>query len=189
MQKSLSSQEFNDIFNNCGYHVVDDGTVMVYHKAEIEADDILRRCAHAEDSYARKVLNWPSGRLAKPTIFAKTTAISESLEACAAHFMDRLSRLLERASLDQDRILPEYPFAFVFVDQECPLDQVTVVLAVANEESGDWRLCPCRIPIEAELGSQLDSLRMSDVTGQDLAELYGVPSPLLTVESASTSIA
>lgn len=190
MHDPLPSRSAVDFFQRCGDYAVDDGIVLVYHLADIHANDALKRCAHAEESYARKVLNWPKGRLAKPTIFDQTTTISENLEICAAHFIHRLGQLLEQASPDRQKTLPVYPFAFIFVDQEPPGEKVTVVLAVANEQSGDWRLYPCRIPIEVELGSQLDSLRMCDVTAQDLVALYSGSSPLSATEvSATTPIA
>jgi len=187
MHDPLPPSSSTDVFQRCGDYALDDSTVLVYRSAEVHANDALKRCAHAEESYARKVLNWPKGRLAKTTIFDHTATVSESLEACAAHFIRLLSQLVKRASPDQQKTLAVYPFAFIFVEQEHPVDQVTVVLAVASEQSGDWRLCPCRIPIEVELGSQLDSLRMCDVTAKDLVALYSGSSPLSAIEVAATT--
>jgi hypothetical protein len=180
----------NTLFRKSGDYVLEDGLVQVYHPSETSANDVLEKCAQAEESYARKVLGWPRSRLAKPTVFDKNiTTVSGNLQTCAALFVRRIGELLERASSDRQKVLPVYPFAFVFVDGEHPSEKVTVALAVEDEETRNWMLWPCRIPVEVELGSQMDSLRMCDITTQDLVTVYGGGSPISGAELATDSIA
>lgn len=157
-------------------HVLDDSKIAVYTLKHNSGKDAQNKCTEAEESYARQVLNWPHGRLAKPSIFQNTVIASDSIGACVEHFILHLERLVDEKSHEESsRELDVYPLVFVvFGDHhEDSPDRVTVVVALQSEDGDRWRLDTCRIALNVDLGQELDSLRMGDISTQDLISSYG----------------
>lgn len=164
------------ILSQSSNYVLDDSKIAVYSLQQNEQQVIQTKCTEAEESYARQVLYWPHGRLAKPSIFQNSAITSDSLEACVEHFILHLERLIDGKSREESsRELETYPLAFVvFGDHhEDSPDRVTVVVALQSEDDDRWSLDTCRIALDVYLGQELDSLRMSDISTQDLVSSYG----------------
>lgn len=152
-------------------YVLDDSEIFVYC-LKGEEKDVQTKCADAEESYARQVLGWPKGRLAKPSIFRKPVTIPGDLGACVKHFIHQISRLLARKSNGDAGKLEVYPLAFVVFNQDDPADRVTVIVALDSEDD-HWSFDSCTIPLKVLLGEELDSLRMGDISTRDLVPSYG----------------
>jgi hypothetical protein len=182
MRLSRSTQ---DVLRQCGNYVLDDSEIFVFsHNGEEK--QVRNKCADAEESYARQVLGWPKGRLAKPSIFGESTTRPGEIQGCFAQFVYHLGQLLERNAHEDSKELEIYPFAFVVFDHDDPSGQVTVVVALKSEDD-QWSLESCRIPLEVRLGQELDSLRMGDISTQDLVSAYGISTPPATAQQSRSS--
>ena len=143
MYNLILPREAEKTLKQCGSYVVDDSEIFVYSQKG-EEEVVQAKCADAEESYARQVLNWPRGRLAKPKIFHEPVAAPGGMEACVEHFFHHVGALLECRPGERARELEVYPFAFVVFDQDGPPDQVKVVVAL-NSEDDQWSLDVCKI--------------------------------------------
>ncbi|GAB1739784.1 hypothetical protein NU219Hw_g4721t1 [Hortaea werneckii] len=174
-----------DILEQCGYYVLDDSEIFVF-SCSGEEKQVRNKCTDAEESYARQVLGWPKGRLAKPSIFRESTTRPGNIQACVTKFVHHIGQLLERKAHDDSNQLEVYPFAFVVFDHDDPSSQVTVMVALKGEDD-QWSLESCRIPLEVQLGQELDSLRMGDISTQDLVSSYGISAPPATAQQPRSS--
>lgn len=78
-------QVFNKGYNGFS---VDLGLIFAYRLGTVTAAMVEEICEQVTTSYAKKVLNWPKGRLAKPDIFkAVDEGPFEDLDACCEHFI------------------------------------------------------------------------------------------------------
>ena len=173
------TRDTHDILKQCGSYVLDDSEIFVFSHSG-EEQQVQNKCTDAEESYARQVLGWPKGRLAKPSIFREPTTSPGDIQSCVTRFFHHIGQLLERKAHEDSKQLEVYPFAFVFFDHDDPSGQVTVVVAL-NGEDDQWSLDSCRIPLEVQLGQELDSLRMGDISTQDLVSSYGISTPPATI--------
>jgi hypothetical protein len=174
-----------DVFKQCGYYVLDDSEIFVFsHNGEEK--QVRNKCTDAEESYARQVLGWPKGRLSKPSIFRESTTRPGDIQACVTQFIHHIGQLLERKAHEDSKQLEVYPFAFVVFDHDDPSGQVTVMVALKGEDD-QWSLDSCRIPLEVQLGQELDSLRMGDISTQDLVSAYGISTPPATAQQSRSS--
>ncbi|KAI7214136.1 hypothetical protein KC333_g6174 [Hortaea werneckii] len=174
-----------DILEQCEYYVLDDSEIFVF-SCSGEEKQVRIKCTNAEESYARQVLGWPKGRLAKPSIFRESTTRPGNIQACVTQFVHHIGQLLERKAHEDSNELEVYPFAFVVFDHDDPSSQVTVMVALKGEDD-QWSLESCRIPLEVQLGQKLDSLRMGDISEQDLVSSYGISSPPATAQQPRSS--
>ncbi|KAI6851747.1 hypothetical protein KC338_g8939 [Hortaea werneckii] len=169
-----------DILEQCSYYVLDDSEIFVF-ACSGEEKQVRNKCTDAEESYARQVLGWPKGRLAKPSIFRESTTRPGNVQACLTQFVHHIGQLFERKTHEDSNQLEVYPFAFVVFDHDDPSSQVTVMVALKGEDD-QWSLESCRIPLEVQLGQELDSLRMGDISTQDLVSSYGISAPPATAQ-------
>lgn len=175
----------DSILQKCRTYVLDDSKFSVYSLEGVEGKDVQSKCTKAEESYARQVLRWPKGRIAKPIIFDTPSTASKDVDACVQHFIYHLDHVIDKPPHEEHKDLAVYPFAFVIFGRANYADKATVVVALESED-GKWRLCPCRMPIDVDLGQQLDSLRMGDIATQDLVTRYGDYMPSLTTTIATS---
>ncbi|KAH7208582.1 hypothetical protein DER44DRAFT_838865 [Fusarium oxysporum] len=121
-------------------------------------ENSIRACDIATETYAKKILNWPHGRLEKPEIFKVESHNGElkDLDDCIERFVGHLHGVFE-ASPPKD--LPTYPHAFVVMDENCLKADATAILH-------------CSVPIDVELGLAVESLRFGDVTETDMLDQF-----------------
>lgn len=148
----------------------DNSKVLAYRLKDLEAKDLTEACERATESYARKVLNWPSGRMEKPAIFDVVDSKTglEDINACLRGFVRHFQGLL---GTDPPKTLPTYYRAFVVMSKDELPDQSTIVLIHKPEE--EWQVDCVRCPVEAELGLTVTSLMMGDETVEDVLGRLG----------------
>ena len=126
-------------------------------------NDLQEVCERATESYARKVLKWPDGRLAKPEILEPVggNTAFEDINSCLRHFVQHLEASLD---LDSSKMLPILPEAFVVISKS---DHASLVLLHKPGEQ-TWRADCVQVPIEVELCLTATSLMMGDETAVDV---------------------
>ncbi|KAI7337401.1 hypothetical protein KC315_g2329 [Hortaea werneckii] len=110
-------------------------------------------------------------------MFRESTTRPGNVQACVTQFVHHIGQLLERKAHEDSNQLEVYPFAFVVFDHDDPSSQVTVMVALKGEDD-QLSLESCGIPLEVQLGQELDSLRMGDISTQDLVSSTGLPNAL-----------
>ncbi|KAL6922253.1 hypothetical protein ACHAP8_003725 [Fusarium lateritium] len=155
-------------------HSSDIAEVLAYGLNNTTAEAIQQTCDKATETYAKEVLNWPHGRLAKPDIFKVATSDSQfrDLGDCTEAFVSQLRDILHSSP---PKALPVFPFAFIAVDTNESQTFESVIVILAYKAQGNWRLGHCSIPIHLELGQEIESLRMGDITAQDILDQYSDP--------------
>lgn len=170
----------SEVFNrSCSFNV-DNSAILAYSLAEVTSKSLNKICDRATESYARNVLNWPNGRLAKPNIFAAASQVElKDVEQCAKHFVQHLHTLYQSEPCKE---LPIYPFAFIVISKaDLPENAIAVL---AYQENEVWRLGKRLIPIETRLGLSLESLRMGDISQQDIMNEFRGTEPRIPQERA-----
>ncbi|KAH7179949.1 uncharacterized protein B0J16DRAFT_403317 [Fusarium flagelliforme] len=171
----MADQERATLFEKGSHYALDNAPIIVFPANGTTSSAAQKICDQATESYARKVLNWPNGRLDKPDIFEIYTGDEklEDLNGCIETFVNLLRTALKPApeppvqSPAED--LPMYPHAFIIVDGRHD-GHVTLVLACEIEHG--WKLEHCLVPVDVELGMAVESLRMGDITEQDLLDQF-----------------
>lgn len=157
------------VFDQGGQYNVDNSTILTYGLQGVTSAKLKEACEEATESYAKKVLGWPSGRIAKPDLFEAATKSSfNDIGQCVEHFVEHLQKLYESTT---DKLLSTFPHAFAVFSKDHPSD---ATLVVAYEDNG-WSLGQCLIAVDTQLGQTVDSLRMGDLSGEDILEQH--PSP------------
>jgi hypothetical protein len=145
--------------------------VLVYGLNDATTLAIQQVCDDATESYARKILNWPNGRLDKPDIFkvdpqaGKLRDVDESIKQSVCHLHD-----LFQSSPPYD--LPIYPHAFVIIEMEQVQRNETATLVVAYKSDEEWKMGHCSVPVLVDLGLTVESLRMGDITEEDVLNQF-----------------
>ncbi|KAF5864724.1 hypothetical protein ETB97_006569 [Aspergillus alliaceus] len=130
------------------------------------------------ENYAREVLRWPNGRLAKLDIFSPVDAGSfGNLDDCAKHFVTHLGHLFKSSPPKQ---LLTHPNAFLTVSKEEMPSQATLVLTYKS--SCRWQLEHRSVPVHVELGRSMETSRFGDETEEDVFGRYARNSPTEMVE-------
>lgn len=155
-------------FTDGSGYVLDNSFILAYGLQGVSSDTVTEVCHRATETFAREVLKWPHGRLAKPDIFTVSVKRGvDSVEQCAQHFTRHLTDLYKTV---QSRELPTYPHAFVVITEEQLPSKAVVVLA--NQANDAWHLEQRLLPVNVELAMQLESLRLGDITKQDILDHY-----------------
>lgn len=149
-------------------HNFDSCKVLAYKLESQEENDVQQVCDGATDSYARKVLYWPNGRLAKPEIFEIVDSQTpfEDISACVQHFVHHLRTLLES---NPPYMLPTYSEAFIATSKNVLPGRTTLVL-LHKPDGQEWRVDCVKCPIEVELGLTVTSLTIVDETAANVLE-------------------
>lgn len=154
-------EEYN--YDNC--------KVLAYKLKDLGNGDLVHACEEATESYARHILYWPNGRLAKPDIFEPVNSDTtfEDIGACVEHFFHQLQTLLDA---NPPKMLPTYSGAFVAISREgLPTESTLVLLHKPHEQ--EWRVDCVQCPIEVELGLTVSSLTMVDETAENVIANLG----------------
>lgn len=160
----------SDLFEKGSRYAVDSGKVLAYGLNGTSNTAIEDICDQATETYARKVLNWPKGRLAKPDIFdvVNSQGPFHDIGECTKHFVQHLHDLFKMSPPKQ---VPTYPHAFCVISAEQA--RTTVNLVLAYKLHYQWQLQHCSIPVEVELGLSVESLRMGDTTARNILDKFG----------------
>ncbi|SPJ72215.1 uncharacterized protein FTOL_01943 [Fusarium torulosum] len=159
------------LFEKGNYYSLDNAEMLVYGLNDATTLAVQQVCDNATESYARKILNWPNGRPDKPDIF-KVDAESgklQDVDECIKQFACYLHKLFQ-PSPPYD--LPIYPHAFVVVDMQKVQSNETVTLVVAYESDEEWKMGHCSVPVQVDLGLTVESLRMGDITEEDVLNQF-----------------
>jgi len=153
-----------------GEYNFDDCKIAAYRLKGVDDKQLRQLCEAATDSYAREILNWPNGRLAKPEIFElDSQAALTDISACVQRFIDRLQTLLES---QPPRMLPIYYKAFITASKDNAPGRTKLVL-FHKPQGEQWRVDCVECPIAIELGLTVTSLTMTDETVEDVLERLG----------------
>ena len=144
-----------DIFDRGQKYALENGNILAYGLTGVESSTVQETCDQATDSYAREILYWPNGRLAKPEIFSPVQGTFEDLDSCAVHFVQYMADVFASAPPKQ---IPVYPHAFVVISGDADATAV-----IAHQRQGKWLLSQKLLAVRTELGQTLDSLRMGDL--------------------------
>ncbi|EXA33385.1 hypothetical protein FOQG_16405 [Fusarium oxysporum f. sp. raphani 54005] len=168
---SKNSHNSNILFEKGNQHAVENSIVLVYGLHYVTHQDVQRACDIATETYAKKILNWPNGRLEKPEIFKAESPDEElkDLDGCIKRFVCHLHDVFD-ASPPKD--LPTYPHAFVVMDKNCLMADATATLVLAHKPDDKWTVQHCSVPIEVELDLAVESLRLGDVTETDMLDQF-----------------
>lgn len=160
-----------DLFEKGNHYYLDNAKVLVYGLNDATTLAVQHVCDIATESYASKILNWPNGRLEKPHIFRVYSQDErlQNVDDCKHRFVKQLRELFQ-SSPPYD--LPIYPHAFVVVGMEKVQSAETVTLVVVREADGQWKIRHCPVPIQVELGLTVESLRMGDITEEDVLNQF-----------------
>ncbi|KAK2687153.1 hypothetical protein QWA68_013963 [Fusarium oxysporum] len=171
MHAALTALEDVEMNKRGNYHALENSMILVYGLHDVTTEDVQQACDIATETYAKKILNWPNGRLEKPEIFKVKSHDEElkDLEHCIERFVGHLHDGFE-ASPPKD--LPTYPHAFVVMDEDCLKADATATLVLAHKPEDDWRVQHCSVPIGVELGLAVESLRLGDVTETDMLNQF-----------------
>lgn len=166
----------SDLFDQGTQYAVDDGKVFGYGLKDVTTAMVQETCNQATESYAKEVLKWPNGRLAKPDIFSPVDeGVFENLSDCTKHFLKHLRDLFKSSPPNK---VPTYPHAFIAVSKNEMPSNATLILAYKS--CGLWQLKHRSVPVKVELGQSVDSLRMGDETMKDILDRYAGDSPTKT---------
>ncbi|KAF5981524.1 hypothetical protein FCOIX_4172 [Fusarium coicis] len=166
-----TSQHASHLFEKGNHHALESSIVLVYALHDVPPQDVQRACEIATETFAKKILNWPNGRLDKPEIFKFESHDGQLRDSndCFERFVSHLHDVFE-ASPPKD--LPVYPHAFVIMDGSCLEKDATAMLVLAYKPEDEWRVGHCSVPIEVELGLAVESLRLGDVFEGDLLNQF-----------------
>ncbi|KAG4290098.1 hypothetical protein FPRO06_01984 [Fusarium proliferatum] len=147
------------------------GLRQIERNKEVTTEDVQKACDVASKTYAKKILNWPDGRLEKPKIFKFESHDKEirNVDDCIERFIGHLHDVFE---VSPPKDLPIYPHAFVVMDGSCLKADATATLVLAHKPEDEWRVQHCSVPIEVELGLAVESLRLGDVTETDMLDEF-----------------
>lgn len=158
----------SDILKRGSQYVIDNSPIFIYSLSGVTSSQVKAAGDRATESYARKVLNWPNGRLAKPDILTAASETSlKTVDECAEHYITHLRDLYQL----EETALSTYPHAFVVISKDCLPDNAATILAC--EKDGKWSFEQVALPIEVELGMSLENLRMGDISTQDILDKHG----------------
>ncbi|CAJ0543745.1 Ff.00g039050.m01.CDS01 [Fusarium sp. VM40] len=160
-----------DLFEKGNHYYLDNAKVLVYGLNDATTLAVQHVCDNATESYASKILNWPNGRLEKPHVCRVDAQDGklQNVDDCKHRFVNQFRELFQ-SSPPYD--LPLYPHAFVVVDMEKVQSNETVTLAVVYESDEQWKIRHCPVPIQVELGLTVESLRMGDITEEDVPNQF-----------------
>ncbi|KAF5555729.1 hypothetical protein FMEXI_1416 [Fusarium mexicanum] len=166
-----TSHEANVVFEKGNHHALENSTVLVYGLHDVTHQDVQQACDFATETYAKKILNWPNGRLEKPGIFKVERHDGQLRDSndCFEQFVDHLHDVFDTSPCKD---LSIYPHAFVVMDGSCLEKDATAVLVLAHKPEDEWRVGHCHVPIEVELGLAVESLRLGDVTETDMLDQF-----------------
>ncbi|KAM0343767.1 hypothetical protein ACHAPU_008194 [Fusarium lateritium] len=164
------TKDIGDIFEKGNHYYLENAHILACGLNNATTEAVQKVCDEATESYAREILN---GRFGTPDIFKVDTCDVElkDVEDCIDRFIDTLRTLFE-SSPPYD--LPIYPHAFIIVDMERVQSSETVTLVLAFKSDEEWRLGYFSVPIKAELGLTAESLRVGDVTEDDILRQFTV---------------
>lgn len=164
---AINTVEDADLFEKGNHYYLDNAEVLVYGLNDATTLAVQHVCDNATESYARKILNWPNGRLEKPHVFRVDAQDGrlQNVDDCKRRFVNQLRELFQ-SSPPYD--LPIYPHAFVVVSMDKVQSDKTVTLVVLYESDGQWKIGHCPVLIQVELGLTVESLRMGDITEEDV---------------------
>lgn len=167
----MVSQECAALFEKGNHYALDNAPITTFPANSTTSSAAQKICDEATESYARKILNRPNGRLEKPDIFEIYTGDEkfEDIDGCVELFVNLLRKALDHGPeppvQNPAEDLPMYPHAFIIVDGRND-GHATLVLACEIEHG--WKVEQCLVPVDVELGMVVESLRMGDMTEQDL---------------------
>lgn len=159
----------SDVLDQGTQYALDDGKVFAYGLKDVTTDVVQETCNLATESYAKEILNWPNGRLAKPDIFSPVEGTFENLGDCTKHFVRHLRNLFKSSPPKQ---VPIYPYAFIAVSRVEISRNLALILAYKSKSHGLWQLEHRSVPVKVELGQSADSLRMGDEITEDILDRY-----------------
>ncbi|KAF5582555.1 hypothetical protein FPANT_8486 [Fusarium pseudoanthophilum] len=150
-------------------HALENSIVLVYGLHGVMSQVVHRECEIATETFAKKMLNWPNGRLEKPEIFKVESHDGQLRDSndCFERFIGHLHDVFE---VSPPKDLPVYTHAFVIMDGSCLENYATAMLVLAHKPEDEWRVGHCHVPIEVELGLVVESLRLGDVTETDVLD-------------------
>ncbi|KAF5585792.1 hypothetical protein FPCIR_8222 [Fusarium pseudocircinatum] len=166
-----TTQHASHVFEKGNDHALENSTVLAYGLDDVTTADVQKACDFATETYAKKILNWPNGRLEKPEIFRVESHDGQLRDSndCFERFIGHLHDVFETSP---PKDLPVYPHAFVIMDGSCLEKDATAMLVLAHKMEDEWRVGHCHVPIEAELGLAVESLRLGDVTETDVLDQF-----------------
>ncbi|KAF4418722.1 hypothetical protein FACUT_11712 [Fusarium acutatum] len=166
-----TSELASQLFEKGNHHALENSTVLAYGLNDVTTKDVQKACDVATETYAKKILNWPNGRLEKPDIFKVERRNEElkDLDDCIKRFIRHLHDVFE-ASPPKD--LPVYPHAFVVMHENCLQADAKATLVLAHKPEDEWRVQHCSMPIDLELGLAVESLRLGDITETDMLDQF-----------------
>ncbi|KAI1050826.1 hypothetical protein LB507_009295 [Fusarium sp. FIESC RH6] len=173
---TMVKDNYSILFEKSLHYALDNAPIIAFPANGTTASAVQKICDEATESYARKILNWPNGRLAKPDIFEIHTGDEklEGLDDCVELFVDLLQKTLDSApeppAQNPAEELPMYPHAFVIVDGR---QDELVTMVVAYEIEQGWKVEHCLVPVDVELGMAVESLRFGDITEEEILDQFG----------------
>ena len=173
---TMVKDNYSILFEKSLHYALDNAPIIAFPANGTTASAAQKICDEATESYARKILNWPNGRLAKSDIFEIHTGDEklEGLDDCVELFVDLLQKTLDSApeppAQNPAEELSMYPHAFVIVDGR---NDGLVTFAVACETEGGWKIEHCLVPVDVELGTTVESLRFGDITEEEVIDQFG----------------
>ena len=172
----MANDNRNAVFEKALHYALDNAPILAFPANGTTASAAQKICDEATESYARKILNWPNGRLGKPDIFEIHTGDDklEDLDDCIELFVNLLRKTLDSApeppAQNPAEELPMYPHAFVIVDGR--KDGFVTMVAACEIEHG-WEVEHCLVPVDVELGTTVESLRFGDITEEEVIDQFG----------------
>ncbi|KAG5794290.1 hypothetical protein H9Q69_006642 [Fusarium xylarioides] len=166
-----TSEQASHLFEKGNHHALENSTVLVYGLHDVTTEDVQKACDVATETYAKKILNWPNGRLEKPKIL-KIESHDEQLRDsndCFERFVGYMQDVFETSP---PKDLPIYPHAFVVMDGSCLEKDATAIVVLAHKPEDEWRVGHCHVPIEVELGLAVETLRLGDVAETDMLDQF-----------------
>lgn len=151
-----------------GIHRVNESAlVLAYGLKDVSSTTIQETCDRATETYARSILHWPEGRLAKPDVFKPVEKTGfTSIEECASHYIQYIDSVLESSPQD----MPEYPEGFIVLSEDQLPDKAALVLAYQLGE--DWFMDYRLIPIDVKLAMEVCSVRMVEKETIEVLDEY-----------------
>ncbi|PNP82115.1 hypothetical protein FNYG_04304 [Fusarium nygamai] len=125
-----TSQHASHLFEKGAHHALENSTVLTYGLHDVTTSDVQKACDIATETFAKKILNWPNGRLEKPEIF-KVESRDEQLRDSNDCFELFIGHLHDAFEASPPKDLPTYPHALIIMDGSCLEKDATATLVLA----------------------------------------------------------
>ena len=117
----------SDLFDQGTQYAFGDGKIFGYGLKDVTTAMVQEICNQATESYAKGILKWPNGRVAKPDIFCPVDGgIFEDLDESTKQFHKHLRGLFKSSP---PKKIPTYPHAFIAVSKNEMPNNATLILA------------------------------------------------------------